>query len=134
MRTHYVVFSIVLLFTWCWQPVFSQANRDSVASTAAWKVKKNKGLFGLAKPDFGPYHTINIIKLDSTVHRTKIKDPGSGTFSISGSEGMDITKEQTIEKQKRFKLLLGTETDTTAAVFVIASTSHERKQTLMGKL
>jgi len=134
MATNYRVLSLTLLLISLWQPVFSQLNLDSAQGAETWKVKKNKGIFGLAKPDFGPYRTINITKLDSAVHRKKIKDPEGATASVSGSEGFDITKQQTIEKQKWFKLLLGSQTDTTAAVFVIASTSLERKQTLIGKM
>jgi hypothetical protein len=135
MKSDYQITGIIL-FCCIWLPVFSQAQADSglQVSYKRWDVKKHKGLFGLAKPHFGPYHTIAIYRLDSPVHRTKIKDPDGGAISISGSEGIDITKQQTVEKRNHYKLQLGAEADTTEAVFVIASVSKERKQTILGRM
>jgi hypothetical protein len=119
-----------------WLPFFSQAQADTSLQTPGeiWNIKAKKKLFGLAKPEFGPYSTIAVYQLDSAVHRKKTKDPEGASFSLSGSEGVDITKLQTIEKQKYFKLLLAISSDTIEVVFAIASISKERKQTVGGIL
>jgi hypothetical protein len=96
--------------------------------------KEEQGHVGMAKPAFGPYTTLDVIKLDSPVNRTKIKDSEGAAISISRSEGIDITKLQTIEKQKQYKLLLGNAGDTTQVVFAIASVPKERKQTVVGRM
>lgn len=117
----------------CCLPVFCQAPAET--SNETWSIKPKKGLFGLAKPEFGPYHTIAVRRLDSAVHRKKTKEGTEANAAVSSSGvGMDITKLQTIEKQRYYKLQFGTDTDTTEAVFATASTSKERKQTLLGKM
>ena len=40
------------------------------ANSEKWKVKLHKG-FGMGKPEFGPYATLNIDKVDSPVLRKK---------------------------------------------------------------
>lgn len=120
----------------CCLPFISWAQTDTALQTSSitWSIKPKKGLFGLAKPEFGPYHTIAAYRLDSAVQRKKTRDENGAELSVSGTDGVDVTKLQTIEKQIYYKLLLGADTDTTEIVFAIASTSKERKQTLLGKM
>ncbi len=117
---------------------FCQVNEDSamLAHSETWQVKQNKGLFGLSKPDFGPYKTIEVIKLDSAVIKKKTKDSASfdAEFSGSGSSDFDQSKYMTIEKTKFYKLLLASSSDITKATFAIASISHEKRQTVLGKI
>ncbi len=35
------------------------------ANSDKWKVHQKKGLFGLSKPEFGDYTTLDIVKLDT---------------------------------------------------------------------
>lgn len=117
--------------------VLSQSNPDSIllANSQPLKVKLNKGLFGLAKPVFGTYSTIEINKLDSQVIRKKTKDSSviSADISSDGSD-LDQSKYMTIEKTKFYKLSLSTGSGACDAVFAIASVSHEKRQTFLGKV
>jgi hypothetical protein len=89
----------------------------------------------MAKPNFGPYHTLSIVKLDSPVILKKTKDSSDFGISISGSgSGANFSKFMTIKKKKFYKLSLAGEKDTTHATFSIFSTSKEKKQTLLGKI
>lgn len=130
-------FLILLILIAAKQFCFCQVNEDSAMLTNSekWQVKLNKGLFGLSKPDFGPYKTIQVVKLDSAVIKKKTKDSASfdAEFSGSGSD-FDQSKYMTIEKKKFYKLSLSTTSDTTKAIFAIASESHEKKQTVLGKI
>ena len=90
-------------------PGFCQINKDSAleAHSEKWKVKQNKGLFGLAKPVFGPYITLGVLKLDSPVIKKKTKDRSEFEAEItSGGSDIDIGKLLTIEKRKLYKLLI----------------------------
>lgn len=106
-----------------------------LAHSDKWKVKSNKGLFGLAKPDFGPYNTLEVVKVNSPVIKKKTKDSSYAGAEIS-REGtdMDFSKFLTIEKSKIYKLSLGTASNTTEAVFTISSVSHEKRQTFLSKM
>ena len=64
----------------CCHTTFSQKNKEKSldsaleANSEKWKVKQHRGLFGLAKPEFGPYATLDAEKLDSAVIKKKTKD------------------------------------------------------------
>jgi len=105
------------------------------AESTKWKVKLHKGMFGLAKPQFGPYTTVEVAKIDSPVTRRKTNLGSEAKAEISsGAVGIDVIKLQTIEKTKHYKLILSTETNNVEAIFSIASISNEEKQTFLGKL
>ena len=118
-------------------PVFCQVNKDStlIVNSEKLSVKLNKGLFGLSKPAFGAHSTLSVSKIDSAVIRKKTKDSSYIGAEIS-SEGTDFdqSKFMTIEKTKFYKLSLGAISDTVEAVFAIASVSHEKRQTFLGKM
>lgn len=123
------------IFLLCFRPAFSQVTVDATQAAERWPVKKHRGVFGLAKPDFGPYHTLAVYKLDSAAMRKKTKEGTAVQGSVSSSGlGLDMTKRQTIEKRVYYELQLATGSDTTEATFLIASTSREEKQTMVGKL
>jgi hypothetical protein len=116
---------------------FCQVNEDSAMLTHSetWRVKLNKGLFGLSKPDFGPYTTLEVIKLDSAVTKKKTKDSSYSDFGISGEgSAIDLSKFMTIEKKKFYKLKLIGTSDTIESIFAIASVSHEKKKTFLGTI
>ena len=76
MKNNFILTGLnLIVFLFCYQPCFCQVNEDSVllANSKKWSAKQNKGLFGLSKPDFGPYKTINVGKLDSAVIKNKTK-------------------------------------------------------------
>jgi len=106
-----------------------------LAISNKWQVKLNKGLFGLSKPDFGTYTTLGVVKLDSAVIKKKTKDSAYAGAEFSG-EGtdFDFSKYMTITKKKYYRLLLGSASDTTKAIFAIASVSHEKKKTFLGTI
>jgi hypothetical protein len=100
-----------------------------------WTVKQHKGLFGLSKPAFGPYTTISVTKIDSPVIKKKIKDSSYAGAEISSSgTDVDVSKFLTIKKTRFYKLSLSTASDTAEAVFAIASVSHEKRQSFLGKM
>ena len=100
-----------------------------------YTVKQNKGIFGLSKPVFGNYSTLDVSRVDSAVFKKKTKDSSYSGVEFSG-EGTDVdmSKFVTVEKKKFYKLSLSTSEDTATAIFAIASVSHEKKQTLLGKM
>ena len=116
---------------------YCQINSDSalLENSLHYSVKQNKGIFGLSKPVFGNYTTLNVSKVDSPVIKKKTKDSSSfeTEFSSEGSD-FDEIKVMTIEKKKFYKLLLNTTQDTVAAIFAIASVSQQKKQTFLGKM
>ena len=106
-----------------------------IAHSEKWTVKQHKGLFGLAKPEFGLYNTLNVVKIDSPVVKKKTKDSSYAGAEISSSgTDVDLGKFLTIEKTKFYKLSLGTASNTVEAVFAIASVSHEKRQSFLGKM
>ncbi|NJO24606.1 MAG: hypothetical protein HC867_00715 [Bacteroidia bacterium] len=135
-----IVLFLATLFLNCITVFCQESNRispDSVmhANSEKWKVKQNKGLFGLAKPEFGPYVTHEVAKLDSPVIKKKTKDSSwAGAEITSSGTDIDISKFLTIEKTKFYRLLLGQQSDTAETVFSISSVSVEKKQTFLGKL
>ena len=66
--------------------------------------------------------------------KKKTKDSSYSGVEFSG-EGTDFdqSKLMTVEKKKFYKLLLNTNEDTVTGIFAIASVSHEKKQTFLGK-
>ena len=106
-----------------------------VAHSEKWSVNPNKGLFGLAKPDFGPYKTLEVKKLNSanTKKKTKGESYSSIEFSRKGTD-FNIGRNLTIEKTKYYTLSLGTASNIAEAVFAIASVSYEKRQTFLGKM
>ena len=114
-------------------------NPDSIllANSESWKVQQHKGLFGLAKPEFGPYITVSVSRFDSAFSKKKTK--GDGSIEISSEEtgaGIDFdhSKSLKVEKTKAYRLSLASNEDTIRSVFLISSISNERKQTFLGKL
>ena len=138
MKNNFILTGLnLIVFLFCYQPCFCQVNEDSVllANTEKWNVKPNKGLFGLAKPDFGPYKTLEVKKLDSAniKKKTKGESYSSVEFSRKGTD-FNIGKKLTIEKTKYYTLSLGTAANTAEAVFAISSVSYEKRQTFLGKM
>ena len=83
-----------------------------------------------------PIPRLNITKIDSPVIRNKTKDSSYAGAEISGSgTGMDIGKFVTIKKTKFY--MLSPEYCYQVqlnAIFGIASVSHEKKQSFLGKM
>jgi hypothetical protein len=138
MKNNFILTGLnLIVFIFCYQPCFCQVNEDSVllANSEKWNVKPNKGVFGLAKPDFGPYKTLEVKKLDSanTKKKTKGESYSSVEFSRKGTD-FNIGRKLTIEKTKYYNLSLGTASNTAEAVFAISSVSYEKRQTFLGKM
>ena len=116
---------------------FCQANEDSVmmANSERWEVKQHKGLFGLCKPEFGNFTTIDVGKINSLVIKKKTKDGTALDYDISRA-GVHIEQSKflIIEKAKAYKLRVASDTDTTEAVFSISSISREKRQTFLSKM
>ncbi|MEO6836834.1 MAG: hypothetical protein ABI185_00505 [Ginsengibacter sp.] len=139
MKKNYLFsISFILINCFCYNNGFSQVNQDDtlLANSDKWKVQPTKGLFGLSKPVFGDYTTLDIIKLDSGRMKQKTKDSSSLSFEASGSEGSDWDQSKflTIKKNRIYKLRLASKVDTTKAIFSIASESKQKKQTFLGKV
>lgn|SRR6185312_11464124 len=126
-------------FFFCNSVAFSQSNKykslDSTleSNSEKWKVKEHKGIAGIAKPEFGPYTTLVAEKLDSPVIKKKTKDSSGAEISYSDA-GWDLSKYQTVEKKKFYRMVLCRDHDTTELQFYIHSVSAERKQTVLGKM
>lgn len=135
-KLNYLRFGGCILF-WCYSISTCCQNQDAalLANSLHYIVKQNKGIFGLSKPVFGNYSTLDVSRVDSPVIKKKTKDSSySGVeFSDEGTD-VDFSKFMTIEKKKFYKLLLNTNEDTIIAIFAIASVSHEKKQTFLGKM
>jgi len=106
-----------------------------VANSEKWSVKQNKGLFGLSKPEFGNFTTLDVVRINSPVIKKKTKDSSYfGLESTRSGFGIGQSKFLTIEKTKAYKLRLATDADTTEAIFSIASVSKEKRKTLLGRM
>src|SRR4030095_16972994 len=106
------------------------------ANSEKWKVKLQRPMFGMGKPEFGPYTTIDLEKLDSPVLRTKTKD-GSYTgasYDLGGGWDWDFSKYQTVQKRKAYNMLVGGGPDTAELLFSIYSISKEKSLTFLGEL
>ena len=73
LPTLYVLYTI-LICSICIQGLCQQ-NEDSflLANSEKWKVRQNKGMFGLAKPQFGSYTTLDIVKANEPIIKKKTK-------------------------------------------------------------
>lgn len=129
-------FSIVI-FCFFFLTGICQVNEDSIlfARSEKWSVKQNKGLFGLSKPEFGNFTTIDVGKINSPVIKKKTKAGTTLDYDISrAGVHIDQSKFLIIEKTKAYKLRLATDADTTEAVFSISSISKEKRQTFLSKM
>jgi hypothetical protein len=134
-----ILFSSALLL--CNKISFCQKNKqkpvDSVleANSEKWKVKLHRGMFGMAKPEFGPYTTIDLSKLDSPVLRKRTKEGSYIGASYSGQGwDWDFSKYQTIEKRKAYSMTITGGADTAELLFSIYRISNEKNLTFFGEL
>jgi len=106
-----------------------------LAHSNKWKVKLHRGMFGMAKPEFGPYSTQDLQKLDSPVLRKRMKD-GSYAGASFSSDGWDwdFSKYQTVEKRKAYSSVVTSGTDTAELLFSIYRISNEKKLTFLGEV
>jgi len=104
------------------------------ANSEKWKVKLHKG-FGKGRPEFGPYYTIEIKKLDSPVLRKKTKE-GSYTGATITSDGWDwdFSKYQAVERRKAYRMLVANGSDTSEMLFSIYTVSHDKQLTFFGEM
>ncbi len=135
-----ILFSTALLF--CNKTSFCQKNKqkpmDSVleANSEKWKVKLHRGMFGMAKPEFGPFTTIDLDKVDSPVLRKRTKEGSYTGASYFPSEGWDwdFSKYETVEKRKAYRMVLTGASDTAELLFSIYRISNEKNLTFFGEL
>ncbi len=137
MKSNHLFFlSVILIQFLCCNNCFSQINQDDrlVSNSDKWKIHPKKSVFGLSKPVFGDYTTLDIVKLDSGHMKKKTKDSAFLSFELSGQEGSDWDQSKflTIKKNKIYKLRLASKADTTKAIFSISSESVEKRQTFLG--
>ena len=133
MRGFFVLGALCLHSFHC----FCQRDEDSVllANSEKWSVRQHKGLFGLSKPEFGAFTTLEVARFDSAVTKKRARD-GSVLEADFSSEGTDIdhSKFLTITKTKFYRLMVGANPDQVESVFAISSVSKEKKQTFLGKM
>ena len=135
-----ILFSTALFF--CHKTGFCQKNKqkrvDSVleANSEKWKVRLHRGMFGMAKPEFGPFTTIDLDKVDSPVLRKRTKEGSYTAASYFSSEGWDwdFSKYETVEKRKAYRMLLAGASDTAELLFSIYRISNEKNLTFFGDL
>ncbi|ULQ57783.1 hypothetical protein KJS94_06175 [Flavihumibacter rivuli] len=104
------------------------------ANSEKWKVKMHKG-FGLGKPSFGPYVTLDVEKTDSPVFRKRTKE-GSYRGAIISSESWDwdFSKYEATETKKAYRMMVAAESDTTELLFSLYSVSHDKQLTFFGEM
>ena len=137
MQAKFSLLIIIACFICGWQTAFGQTNQDSLllVGSERWHVDQNKGVFGLAKPQFGPYNTVNVGKHEAPVLKNKTTDGKEMDYAITGEgASLDIDKLKTIEKVKFYKLTLAAGADTTAALFSITSISNEKHPSFISKM
>jgi hypothetical protein len=112
----------------------SQSFEDSLmmAKCEKWNVVYKNGMLTLSQPGSAWVFTMNLSKLDSGKLKQKRKD--STDIEFSGSGGLNQSKYMTITRNRVYKLQMGTDTNSTAALFVVANQSNEKRQTFLGKL
>jgi len=133
-----ILFSTMLLAN----PSFCQKSKqrpiDTVleAHSERWKVKLHRGMFGMAKPEFGPFSTSDLNKVDSPVLRKRTKEGSYTEASFSPGQGWDwdFSKYETVEKRKAYDMLVASESDTAELLFSIYRISHEKNLTFFGEL
>jgi hypothetical protein len=139
------ILTTVLLFLstfLCTKISFSQKNKQKPIDTALethsekWKVKLHRPMFGMGKPEFGPFTTIDLNKLDSPVLRKKTKEGSytDATYDISEGWDWDFSKYESVEKRKAYSMLVSREQDTAELLFSIYSISKEKNLTFFGEL
>jgi hypothetical protein len=113
---------------------FSQSFEDSVmiANCEKWNVVYKKGMLTFSQPGSAQAFTMNLSKLDSGKLKQKTKD--SSFIEFSGSGGLDGSKYMTIKKNRVYNLRMGTDENSTAALFVVTNESNEKRQTFLGKV
>ena len=113
---------------------FSQSFEDSVmiANCEKWNIVYKKGMLTLSQPGYAQAFTMNLSKLDSG--KLKQKRKNSVYMEYSGSGGLNGSKYMTITRNRVYKLQMGTDTNATAALFVVTNESNEKRQTFLGKL
>lgn len=134
-----ILFSSLLL---CGKISFCQKNKqkpiDTVleAHSEKWKVKLHRPMFGMGKPEFGPFTTIDLNKLDSPVLRKKTKEGTYTDATYNTSEGWDwdFSKYESIEKRKAYNMYVARESDTAELLFSIYTISKEKNLTFFGEL
>jgi hypothetical protein len=133
-----VLFLTIALIYSCF--ISAQKNKSTPLDTALeansekWKVKLHKG-FGMGKPEFGPFTTLNIDKVDSAVLRKKTKEGSSADVDISGDAwDWDFSKYQMVEKRKAYRMLVSKDADTSESLFSIYTISHDKKLTFLGEI
>ncbi|MBN8787877.1 MAG: hypothetical protein J0I84_12360 [Terrimonas sp.] len=119
--------------------LFSQAfppDAELLAHSQKWKIKLHRPMFGMAKPELGPYITTNFEKLDSPVLRKRIKESSyiGGEGNFSGGWDWDISRYETVEKRKAYRMIVVAETDSTEMLFSIYRISQEKNLTFLGEL
>ncbi|HYJ37533.1 MAG TPA: hypothetical protein VEV87_02915 [Chitinophagaceae bacterium] len=132
-------FFLAFAIFWC-QSLSAQKNKakpiDSTleANSEKWKVKLHKGL-GKAKPEFGPYNTIEIKKIDSPVLRKRTKEGSySGATITSESWDWDFSKYKMTEKRKAYRMLITKGADTSEMLFSFYTVSHDKQLSFFGEL
>ncbi|RNI40106.1 hypothetical protein EFY79_02065 [Hanamia caeni] len=112
----------------------SQSFEDSLmmAKCEKWNVVYKNGMLRLSQPGSAWVFTMNLSKLDSGKLKQKRKD--SAYVEFSGSGGFDQSKYMTIKKSRVYKLQMGTDENSTAALFVVTNESKEKRQTFLGKV
>ncbi len=124
----------------CSHSICAQKNKsrplDSTleANSEKWKVKLHKG-FGRAKPEFGPYATTEIKKLDSPVFRKRTKEGSySGAIISSASWDWEFSKYKMFEKKTAFSMMVAKDADTSEMLFSIYSVSHSKELSFFGEI
>jgi len=104
------------------------------ANSEKWKVKLHKGL-GKGRPEFGPYFTIEIKKLDSPVLRKRTKEGSYAGATITNSSwDWDFSKYQQVENRKAYRMLVANGSDTSEMLFSIYRVSHDKQLTFFGEI
>ena len=84
-------------------------------------------MFGMAKPEFGPYTTIDLTNSTLLFCAKRTKE-GSYTGASFSSEGWDwdFSKYETVEKRKAYSMTITGGADTAELLFSIYRISNEK--------
>ena len=104
MKTVNAILLMIVFIVPATLPAYSRQNPDSLllAHSEQWTAKPNKGLFGLSKPQFGPYTTTAVIKLDSPVIKQKTKTVLSSVSKAAPMEPTLIKVNTSPSKSQNF--------------------------------
>ena len=137
-HTHIIL--LITIFLLHSHSVLSQKNKtqplDSAleANSEKWKVKLHKG-FGKGRPEFGPFYTIEIKKLDSPVFRKTTKEGSyTGATITNSSWDWDFSKYEKVENKKVYRMTVGNGADTAEMIFSFYRISHDKQLTFFGEL